>query len=54
MWPRTPEGVEELIREWDALLPLEIPAEEAAEFERARKEMGALSMAKLDRLTEQP
>lgn len=48
-WPHDPEGVERLIRRWDALEPLVFTEAERADFDAVRKRMGRVSMDKLDR-----
>jgi hypothetical protein len=48
-WPHDPEGIENLIRRWDAIQPLLFTQEELADFEATRKRMGRLAMEKLDR-----
>lgn len=53
-WPRDPEGIERLLREWEGIQPLVFTAAEAADFAAARKLMGRMSVDKLDRLADAP
>lgn len=49
-WPQGPEQIEKLLAEWEAIQPLVFTAEEMADFETNRKQMGFQSMEKLDSL----
>lgn len=48
-WPRDREGIESLIRRWDALEPLIFTDDECRDLEVIRKEMGRRSIQKLNR-----
>jgi hypothetical protein len=52
-WPRDAEGIEQLIREWDAIKPLVFTQAEQADFEASRKEMGGTSVDKLHQHVDQ-
>jgi hypothetical protein len=51
-WPRDPEKIEKLLKEWDTLEPLIFTQSEQIDLQRTRKQMGSESMEKLDKFVD--
>ena len=51
-WPTTKEGIEEMIRRWDAAEPVQLAPAEEAEWEAARAAIKEYTLKKMHERTE--